>query len=321
MTQLTAIDLFCGCGGLTQGLKDAGIEVVCGVDIWDKAIETYRHNQMHFGLCEDIKSLDPQDIADLIEMRNIDIIVGGPPCQGFSLAGKRDKNDPRNSLFMEYLRFVDFFKPKLVIMENVPGILSMKTVNGDKVIDLIVEEFRRIGYTVEYKVLHAADFEVPQMRKRVIFFGKPIDSHIELSHPLPVSKTHIPVKSVILTKDAVDTSYFLSEKALNGIRAKKERMKTAGNGFGAQFLDLERPCYTIPARYYKDGYDALVKYDESCVRRLTEKEVARVQTFPELYKFKGNKKDVYMQMGNAVPCKLAYHIGLHAIKLLAQQPT
>jgi DNA (cytosine-5)-methyltransferase 1 len=318
MQPITAIDLFCGCGGLSQGMKDAGIEVLCGIDIWEKAIETYRHNHMHFGLCEDIKELDPQVVADLIEAQHVDMIVGGPPCQGMSLAGKRDKNDPRNSLFMEYIRFVEFFKPKLIVMENVPGILSMKMACGRKIIEVIVEEFAKIGYVVEYKVLYAADYGVPQIRKRVIFYGKPIDSPIQLSHPLPATQQHIPVSTILEDRETIVKTYFLSEKALTGIRAKKERMKACGNGFGAQFLNLDKPCYTIPARYYKDGYDALVRYDEKCVRRLTEREAARVQSFPDTYVFKGNKKDVYMQIGNAVPCKLAYHVGTHAINLLRQ---
>lgn len=319
MSPLTAIDLFCGCGGLSQGLTDSGINVICGVDIWDKAIETYKHNHQHIGLCEDLTKLQPETVANLIKTSHVDIIVGGPPCQSFSLAGKRDKNDPRGTLFMEYLRFVKFFKPKLIIMENVPGMLSMKTATGTKVIDVIVEEFSKIGYVVEYKILHAKEFGVPQMRKRVIFYGKPFDSNIGLSHPEPVLTTNFnPVKTVLEKKEDVSSSYYLSAKALDGIKAKKERMKEKGNGFGAQFLDFDRPCFTIPARYYKDGYDALVKYDDNCVRRLTERETARVQTFPDSYVFRGNKKEVYMQIGNAVPCRLAYYIGLHAIKLLSQ---
>lgn len=205
-------------------------------------------------------------------------------------------------------------------MENVPGILSMKTINNDKVLDIILQEFLNIGYQVEYKILHAADFGVPQMRKRVIFIGKPIESQISLSHPQPVlsSSEHIPVRTILEDRDHIPASYFLSEKALNGIRIKKEKMKEKGHGFGAQFLDLNRTCYTIPARYYKDGYDALLRYEENCVRRLTEKEVARIQTFPETYHFVGNKKEIFMQIGNAVPCLLAYHIGLHSIKLLSE---
>jgi len=321
MTCAVAIDLFCGCGGLTTGLVAAGIDVICGIDVWDTAIETYRHNHHHLGLCEDIQTLEPSYVAELIETDHVDIIAGGPPCQGFSLAGKRDRKDPRNSLFMEYIKFVKYFKPKLVIMENVQGILSMKTQNGGKVIDVIMEEFNKAGYEVIYKVLHAADFGVPQMRKRVIFYGKPIGvESVSLSHPIPVLEPtqHVAVRTVLEPKDNVHQSYYLSEKALAGIRAKKERMKAAGNGFGAQFLDVSKPCYTIPARYYKDGYDALVRYDENCVRRLTESEVARVQTFPDNYKFMGNKKDIYMQIGNAVPCKLGFHIGKHALKLLAE---
>lgn len=320
MTHITAIDLFCGCGGLTQGLTDSGINVLCGIDIWETAIETYRKNHKHLGLCEDLTKLQPKYVADMIETCHVDIIAGGPPCQAYSIAGKRDKNDPRASLFLEYLKFVDFFKPKLIIMENVPGLLSIKTKQGEKVIDIIVEEFNKIGYVVNYKVLHAADFGVPQMRKRVIFLGKPKESPIILTHPEPVlsKDDYVPVKTVLLPRDEVNEKYYLSPKALEGIRLKKERMKEKGNGFGAQFLNLERPCYTIPARYYKDGYDALVRYDETCVRRLTETEASRVQTFPEDFVFEGNKKDVYMQIGNAVPCLLGYHIGLHAIELLSQ---
>lgn len=318
---VTALDLFCGCGGLSQGLTDAGIQVLCGVDKWDKAVETYRTNHLHFGLCEDLTELQPEAVADLIETHHVDIIAGGPPCQGFSIAGRRDQNDPRNSLFMEFLRFVKYFKPKLVIMENVPGILSMKKADGEKVIDVITEEYNNIGYEVMYKVLLAADFEVPQIRKRVFFLAKPYCSDMILSHPEPVltRQDYIPVSSILLDEADVDTSYFLSQNALAGIQRKKEKMKEKGHGFGAQFLTLDRPCYTIPARYWKDGYDALVRYSDVKVRRLTERETARVQTFPETYSFKGSKKDVYTQIGNAVPCRLAYHIGKHALTLVLQE--
>ena len=319
MSGYTAIDLFCGCGGLTQGLKDSGINVLCGIDVWDKAIETYRKNHKHIGLCEDLTKLDPEFVADMIETRHVDIIAGGPPCQAYSIAGKRDKNDPRSSLFLEYIRFVKFFQPKLVIMENVVGLLSVKTANGEKVIDIIVDEFKKIGYVVEYKVLHAAEFRVPQMRRRVIFYGKPENSRMILSHPEPIlqKEEFVPVKKILQDRTSIPLSYFLSLKALDGIKSKKERMKEKGNGFGAQFLDFNRPCYTITARYYKDGYDALVKYDDTNVRRLTEREAASVQTFPETFEFVGNKKETYMQIGNAVPCLLGYYIGLHAIKMLS----
>lgn len=316
----TAIDLFCGCGGLSKGLTDAGIEVLCGIDVWDKAIETYKKNLNHYAICSDLTKLQPEDVAREIGTRDIDIIAGGPPCQGFSIAGRRDSKDPRNSLFMEYIRFVKYFKPKLILMENVQGILSMKNASGESVKDIIIEEFRKAGYKIEYKTLLAADYEVPQIRKRVIFIGRPLHSDSEISHPPPVLTTenHIPVSSVLFNIDDVPRSYFLSEKAIAGIEKKKQVMASKGYGFGAQYLKLNKPCYTIPARYYKDGYDALVKYDDKNIRRLTEREVARVQSFPDSYEFVGNKKEVYMQNGNAVPCKLGYHLGKHLSYLLSQ---
>ena len=112
---LNTIDLFCGCGGLTQGLQDAGFNVILGIDHWDKAIDTYNANFKHSGLCADLTQLPPEKLN--IEIP-IDVIAGGPPCQGFSIAGKRDKNDPRNSLFMEYVKYLDYFNPKAFILEK-----------------------------------------------------------------------------------------------------------------------------------------------------------------------------------------------------------
>lgn len=321
---VTAIDLFCGCGGMTRGLVDAGIDVVCGIDVWQTAINTYKaNNDGHVAICGDIRELDPVVVGTTIGTHRVDIVAGGPPCQGFSIAGKRNTNDPRNSLFMDFLRFIRHFKPSVVVMENVVGILSMKTAEGFPVKEIIAEEFRSAGYTVEYAKLLACEFGVPQVRRRVIFLAVPTEmyavSRITFPSPTLSKDNYIPVSTILEDEELVDRSYFLSEKALEGIRKKKEKMKLRGHGFGAQFLTLNRPCYTIPARYYKDGYDALVRYSDTNVRRLTEREVSRVQTFPEDYAFSGNKRDIYMQIGNAVPCRLAHVLGEHIIKLLRHQ--
>ena len=108
----------------------------------------------------------------------------------------------------------------------------------------------------------------------------------------------------------------MSEKAINGINRKKEKSKNEGKGFGAQFLKMDEPSYTIPARYWKDGYDALVKYDDNRIRRLTIKELKKIQTFPDNYILKGTNKDIIMQIGNAVACKFAYHLGKYIINIL-----
>ncbi|TQC51315.1 DNA cytosine methyltransferase [Mycoplasmopsis mucosicanis] len=165
------IDLFAGCGGLSTGFEMGGFEVVLAIekDLW--ASETYKFNHPDTKvITADLTSIS--DINSYLEPNiEIDGIIGGPPCQGFSLSGNRDKNDPRNSLFMEFVRFVKTIKPKFFVMENVPGLLSMKTSKNENVVELILSEFKKAGYNTSYKILNAADFGVPQTRKRVLFIG------------------------------------------------------------------------------------------------------------------------------------------------------
>ena len=239
-------------------------------------------------------------------------------CQSFSIAGKRDKNDPRNALFMEYVKYLDYFKPKAFIMENVIGMLSKKTTNGENVIDIIIEQLNR-NYNCIINKLYASDFEVPQNRRRTIIIGIRKDLNILPKEPEPIIKSvqdRIPVKSILIPKEEVDKKYYLSEKALAGIENKKGVNKEKGFGFGAQMLDFDKPSYTIPARYWKDGYDALVKYNEKEVRRLTITELKRIQSFPDNYIIDGSNKDIIMQIGNAVACKFAYYLGKYIINIL-----
>ncbi len=317
---LNVIDLFCGCGGMSKGLTDAKLNIIAGIDIWDKAVENYNKNFVHRAYCEDLTQLSPEKFNELYnkENKNIDIIVGGPPCQSFSIAGKRDKNDPRNSLFMEYVKYLDYFKPKLFIMENVIGMLSKKTENNEKVIDIIMEQLNK-NYNCIINKLYASDFEVPQNRRRIIIIGIRKNLNIQPTEPKLVIKSvkdRIPVKNILLPKEQIELSNYLSDKAIQGIKNKKEKSKKRNVGFGAQFLNLDKPSYTIPARYWKDGYDALVKYSETEIRRLTILELKRIQSFPDDYVINGSKKDVIMQIGNAVACKFAYHLGLYIINIL-----
>ncbi len=317
--KLNVIDLFCGCGGMSKGLSEAGFNIIAGIDVWDKAINSYKKNFSHHAICEDLKILDPDKFNFLYNTQNvvIDLIVGGPPCQGFSIAGKRDIKDPRNSLFMEYLKYINYFNPKAFIMENVIGILSMKTEKQEKVIDVILSHLN-INYNCIVTKLYASDFEVPQNRRRVIIIGIRKDLNIIPIEPKPVLNhdNRIPVKTILLAKNIVDDSYFLSKKALLGIENKKQKSVEKGLGFGAQFLDFDKSSYTIPARYWKDGYDALVKYNDNEVRRLTITELKRIQTFPDDYIIEGSKKDIIIQIGNAVACRFAYHLGKYIINTL-----
>ena len=317
---LNVIDLFCGCGGMSKGLTDAGLNVIARIDIWDKAVESYNKNYHHKAYCADLTQLPPEKFNELYnkENKNVDILVGGPPCQSFSIAGKRDKNDPRNALFMEYVKYLDYFKPKAFIMENVIGMLSKKTANGENVIDIIMEQLNR-NYNCIINKLYASDFEVPQNRRRTIIIGIRKDLNILPKEPEPIIKSvqdRIPVKSILIPKEEVDKKYYLSEKALAGIENKKGVNKEKGFGFGAQMLDFDKPSYTIPARYWKDGYDALVKYNEKEIRRLTITELKRIQSFSDNYIIDGSNKDIIMQIGNAVACRFAYHLGKYIINTL-----
>ena len=313
---LNVLDLFCGCGGMTQGLKQT-LNIVCGIDVWDKAIESYKKNHNHLSLCKDLTEFHPEDLQKQLDIK-IDVIVGGPPCQGFSMAGKRDNKDPRNSLFMEFYRYITFFKPRAFIMENVMGILSMKMENKEKSIDVIMSKLTE-EYNCCINRLYASDFGVPQNRRRVIIIGIRKDLGITPKEIQPVitdKSKRKPVKDVLQHKDDIDKKYFLSQKALTGIKNKREKMKEKKYGFGAQFLDMNKPSYTIPARYWKDGYDALVRYSDDEIRRLTVTELKRIQSFPDEYVLEGSKKDKIIQIGNAVACDFAYHLGLYINDIL-----
>ena len=135
--EIYGLDLFCGCGGLSLGFEMAGFEVEMAIDNWEDALVTYRHNREGVkAINADLLNLDPKEIADQYGMSDVDVIIGGPPCQGFSVAGKRIIDDERNKLYKSFVRFVEFFQPKAFVMENVPNILSM----GDGIIrDAIIK--------------------------------------------------------------------------------------------------------------------------------------------------------------------------------------
>ena len=166
----TLIDLFAGCGGMSTGFEMAGFHIALAVEKDEWASATYKLN--HAGtmvLTDDLTQLT--DLNGLLPQTTVDGIIGGPPCQGFSLSGNRDPKDPRNSLFEKFVDFVRHFQPKFFVMENVKGILSMKTGSGQKVKDVILQEFDSAGYTTHIYVLDAAEFGVPQHRIRVFFIG------------------------------------------------------------------------------------------------------------------------------------------------------
>ena len=172
MNKLTCVDLFSGAGGLSRGFMDAGYDVVLGVDFDDAALKTFQANH---GKATAMK-LDLFDhsnisvIIDFLKTRNInlDVLVGGPPCQGFSIAGPRDMNDKRNSLYLAMVKLAQSLKPKAVVLENVPGMIQTNDGIGAK---RIIEDFSALGYNMSAKILYAPDYGIPQIRKRVFFVG------------------------------------------------------------------------------------------------------------------------------------------------------
>ena len=168
----TVIDLFSGCGGISTGFKEAGFDVLLGTDNWKDSLDTFKFNHLGATVLEaDIYNLNGKKIKQAIGNREIDVVVGGPPCQGFSLAGDRKEKDKRNKLIFEFVRIVKELKPKFFLMENVLGILSVKN-NGGLIKDDLLKKFKKIGYkNIEVGCLYAHHYGVPQMRRRVFFLG------------------------------------------------------------------------------------------------------------------------------------------------------
>ena len=201
--EFQVLDLFAGAGGLSQGFKEAGFNIIAANEINPIFSKTYQTNHPETRLFTgDIRSISIEEFKNHCEIYNkkVDVIIGGPPCQGFSLAGRRDPSDPRNSLFMVFIRFINYFKPVYFVMENVPGILNMKTKEGELVREILFKEFRKIGYTVKAQKLHAADYGVPQKRKRVFFIGTNTDKQISFPDRTYPDKW-VPVSSVLLSKN------------------------------------------------------------------------------------------------------------------------
>lgn len=193
----------------------------------------------------------------------------------------------------------------------------MKNSNGDKFIDLMSLEFSK-NYNIIVNKYCCSDFNVPQNRNRVIIIGIRKDLNIlpyELK-PLYTKDKRPPISSILMDKSEVSSSLYLSQKALDGINKKKEKMKEKKFGYGAQFADFDKPAYTITSGMYKDGYECLIKYNDKEIRRLSIKEITKIQSFPEDYIFCGSKKDTIIQIGNAVPVNFAYHIACHLKNIL-----
>lgn len=354
---MNVIDLFCGCGGLSKGFELAGFNIVGGVDFNAPAINTFNENFKNAkGVCCDLLEMDESRIKDLFgDLSNIDVIIGGPPCQGFSSANryKIEGDDPRNKLFFEFVKFVDLAKPDAIVIENVRGIV---TKDNGYAKERIYDIFEKRGYHVNHCILDACDYGVPQHRLRNFF--------VMLKKEKFDFNTLDKASSIITVKEAIGELYnfeneddstvtlatvpitdyqkFLrSEDSVaynHEVRYPAEKVQerisyvpqggnwqcvpehlwpsSRSNRHSSAYkrLDEKEPSVTIDtgnnhSNYFHPLYDRIP----------TVREAARLQSFPDNFKFMGNRSEQYRQVGNAVPPLLAKAIADRLMEVLKNE--
>ena len=328
---MNAIDLFCGAGGLSYGFEKAGVNILLGIDNDAMALKVFEKNHKNAkSICGDITQLHYNDIKELIGDTTIDLIIGGPPCQGMSLSGPRKFDDPRNKLYLSYIRFVQEIKPKAFVIENVPGLVSL--FKG-QIKNSIIERLTNLGYKVGYRILCAADYGVPQSRKRVVFVGLKkeffdfdrikeedmVTCEMALSDlpPLIDSLGEDPAEYETLPQNAYQKLMRKnSVQVHNHIAAahsEKVRNIIALVPDGGNYKDLPdeyrntRNFHVAWTRFRSDkpaptidtGHRHHFHYKYNRVP--TVRECARLQSFPDDFIFEGNKTQQFRQVGNAVP--------------------
>jgi DNA (cytosine-5)-methyltransferase 1 len=300
---MNVVSLFSGAGGLDLGFIQAGHKVIWANDIFLDAVKTYKRNIGDHIVFGDIKLIKSNEIPEH------DILVGGFPCQGFSLANTgRNQSDARNKLYVELLRIIAEKKPKYFLAENVKGILSLA---GGRIFNNIITDFRNCGYNVEFKVLNAADFGVPQKRQRVIIIGSrndvkfkinyPSPSHFQIPNTLSGEKPWVTIGEALSIIPEPESKHELTNHTYS-------KFKLKFNGYlGHRRIDPDQPAPTVTARGDEKG-GVVVLHHPKNHRRMSVRELAATQSFPLDFHFEGNRSSGYRQVGNAVPPLLAFAI-------------
>ena len=348
---IRAIDLFCGCGGFSKGFEDAGIEILYGVDINKDALESFELNHKNsVGLSLDLSSETSFELFDkYLDGKDIDIIIGGPPCQGFSLTGTRNIDDPRNKLYLALIRAISKYKPRAFVIENVVG---MATLYKGKAKDEIIRRLTKLGYEVKYEILNSVNYGVPQIRKRLIIVGVlkelgsydfPKQTHDKSNYvgvasaidDLPSREKDIGLENDYYTKlPTTDYQRYIRDNMVNlhnhvGTKHKQFVIETIklvpeggnhkdlppGVGESRKFNEAWTRYHSLkPSKTIDTGHRNHFHYRYNRVP--TVRENARLQSFKDSFVFKGSKTSQYRQVGNAVPPLLGYHIAESLITLL-----
>ena len=290
----TVASLFAGAGGMDIGFHEAGFDVVWANDIDKDACETHRMWSGSEVVCSDVATLNPA------MMPTTDIITGGFPCQGFSLAGPRKIDDSRNILYRHFVRCVKEKQPLAFVAENVKGIL---TLGGGSIIKAIASEFNDNGYDVVYDLLDASDFSVPQERHRVIIVGIRKDFGRTFEFPSVHDKV-ISMRDAIGNMSKPDPVDICSEPYSSRYMSRNRRRSWDHPSFTIPAMAKQVPLHPSSPNMKYIGKD-LWEFGEGETRRLSWIEAAAIQTFPYGMEFCGNLTSKYKQIGNAVPCRLA----------------
>ena len=351
----SAIELFSGCGGLSTGLIAAGFEVLSAVEINQTAADTYGLNHPTVNLIvDDVRNVTAVSLLRRHNLRigELDLLAGCSPCQGFSRLrkGESGSTDPRNQLVLEFLRLVRGLRPKTIFMENVPGLIT--TEYGEKLFKEILAELTRLGYTVDYRVVDTADYGVPQFRKRFVLLGSRYKRHpIELPEVTHASP-EVSVRQNKLAWNTVRTAFAGIPELQNGgtdpniplhtcshigeLNMRRVRTVPHDGGSRSSFPpDLVLECHRDYPNGFRDVYGRM-HWDQpsptitgGCTnitrgryvhpdqdRGISLYEAAKLQTFPDNYVFAGNFGEKSLQIGNAVPVRLAQVMGARLIQCL-----
>jgi len=351
---MNAIDLFAGCGGLSKGFMDAGFDIIVGVDNDQAALNTFALN--HNGAKALNADLSKQETFDEIVRiageRKIDVIIAGPPCQGFSLTGPRNFDDERNKLYLAVIEMVKQYKPKAFIIENVPG---MATLYNGGIKEEILKRFRKMGYNIECKILCAADYGVPQIRKRLIFMGIRADIG-EPKFPAIAFKSEeyrtcrdaVSDLPTLENEMGMDESEYTQKPLTEYQKLMRGNCMVLHNHLGTNHTQMVKDTIALvpeggnykdlpegwgesrkfhmawtrlngnaPARTVDTGHRNLFHYQYNRVP--TVRESARMQSFPDNFIFTGTKTQQCRQVGNAVPPLLGQALGKAILDIIEEK--